>query len=218
MAKKPQRFHYDCLARLNSLFLHILFLQLVWSPCWLLGEHQILVKRGWTGLVITPWAWVSFLPVILHFSGNIGDESLCTEVPLVRRHRFPLLCLFDNCLQLRSHQSLVTVDLLDTFLNILKLFMALERDFTKSLWQRMDGVRRERSMANQLHRSWWQVERGGWSEIFSKWMALEVMLCFSDWYSCCPGCKYPHLVYFYICQRGSVSWQLTCGNAVEMQL
>jgi hypothetical protein len=74
-----------------------------------------------------------FLPVILHFGGSIGDESLYTEVPLVRRRRFPLLCIFDNCLQLRSHQSLVMVDLLDNFLNILKILMAVESDFTKSL-------------------------------------------------------------------------------------
>jgi hypothetical protein len=92
--------------------------------------------------------------------------------------------------------------------------MAVESYFMKSLWQRMDGVRRERSMANQLHRSWWQVERGGWSEIFSKWMALEVMLCFSDWYSRCPGCKYPHLVDFYSCQWAVSADLWKCsGNA-----
>jgi hypothetical protein len=36
------------------------------------------------------------------------------------------------------------VDLLDNFLNPLKLFMALASDFTKWPWQWMEGVRRER--------------------------------------------------------------------------
>ncbi len=83
--------------------------------------------------------------IILHFSPNIGDESLCTEVPVVRcRRRFPLLRLFDNRSHLRSLQGLVMVDLLDNFMNILKLFLAVESDFTKLLRRRMDGVRRER--------------------------------------------------------------------------
>ncbi len=36
------------------------------------------------------------------------------------------------------------VDILEIFLNILKLFLAMERDFTKSLRRRMDGVSREK--------------------------------------------------------------------------
>jgi hypothetical protein len=33
------------------------------------------------------------------------------------------------------------VDLLDNFLNPFKLFWAVVSDFTKSVWQRMEGVR-----------------------------------------------------------------------------
>jgi hypothetical protein len=36
------------------------------------------------------------------------------------------------------------VDLLDNFLNPLKLFWAVVSNFTKLSWQRMEGVRRER--------------------------------------------------------------------------
>jgi hypothetical protein len=46
------------------------------------------------------------------------------------------------------------MDLLDNFLNILKVFMLVESDFMKLLRWRMDGVRRERSMAKQLRQSW----------------------------------------------------------------
>ncbi len=57
---------------------------------------------------------------------------------------FLLLSLQLKCLYLHSHQGLFMVDLLDNFLNPLKLFMALASDFTKSLQLRMEGVRRER--------------------------------------------------------------------------
>ncbi len=40
---------------------------------------------------------------------------------------------FDNRSQLRSFYGLVTADLFDNFMNILKLFMGVESDFTKSL-------------------------------------------------------------------------------------
>jgi hypothetical protein len=53
------------------------------------------------------------------------------------------------------------VDLLDNLMNILKLFLALEKDFRTSLGKRMNGVRKERLTANRLRRSWWQVERAG---------------------------------------------------------
>jgi hypothetical protein len=65
---------------------------------------------------------VSFPLVILHFGSDVGDGSLCIVVPLVCCCQFPLLRLFDNCSHLRSHQGLVTVDLHDNFLNILKVF------------------------------------------------------------------------------------------------
>jgi hypothetical protein len=39
---------------------------------------------------------------------------------------------FENCLYVHSHQGLVMVDLLDNFLNPLKLFLAVTNDFPKS--------------------------------------------------------------------------------------
>jgi hypothetical protein len=40
--------------------------------------------------------------------------------------------LLENCLYVHSHQGLVMVDLLDNFLNPLKLFLAVTNDFQKS--------------------------------------------------------------------------------------
>ncbi len=47
-----------------------------------------------------------------------------------RRRLIPLLCLFDNHSHLHYRQGFVTVNLLDNFLNILKLFLVVESDFT----------------------------------------------------------------------------------------
>jgi hypothetical protein len=71
-------------------------------------------------------------PVILHFGGHIGDRGLCVKISLVGRRRI-LYFAFDKRLYLHSRQGLVMVDLLDNFLNPLKLFMALASDFKKSL-------------------------------------------------------------------------------------
>jgi hypothetical protein len=46
---------------------------------------------------------------------------------------------FENCLYVHSHQGLVMLDLLDNFLNPLKLFLAMTNDFPKSPWQRFGG-------------------------------------------------------------------------------
>ncbi len=63
-------------------------------------------------------------PVILHFGGDIGDGSLCVQGPLIRRRRRRVLphSPLGNHLYVHSHQDLVMVDLLDNFLNPLKLF------------------------------------------------------------------------------------------------
>jgi hypothetical protein len=45
------------------------------------------------------------------------------------------------------------VDLLNNFLNPLKLFLAVESDSTKSVQLRIEGVRRERKTAERL----WQT-------------------------------------------------------------
>ncbi len=46
---------------------------------------------------------------------------------------------FENCLYVHSCQGLVMVDLLDNFLNPLKLFLAVTNDFPKSPWRRFGG-------------------------------------------------------------------------------
>jgi hypothetical protein len=73
-------------------------------------------------------------PVILQFGGHISDGSLCVNISLIGGgcRRF-LYLAFDKQLKLHSRQGLVMVDLLDNFLNPLKLFMGLASDFTKSL-------------------------------------------------------------------------------------
>jgi hypothetical protein len=73
-----------------------------------------------------------FSSVILHFGSHIGDRGLCVRISLIgrRRRRF-LRFAFDKRLYLHSRQGLVMVDLLDNFLNPLKLFMALASDSTK---------------------------------------------------------------------------------------
>jgi hypothetical protein len=76
----------------------------------------------------------TLLPVVLHFSSNIGNESLCGEISLI-----PAVAAssptspFGNILKLHSCQGFVMVYLHDNFLNILKLFLAVSSDFTKSL-------------------------------------------------------------------------------------
>ncbi len=64
------------------------------------------------------------LPVILHFGNDISNRRHCIEVPLVCHCRFS---------HLYSRQSLVSVDILDNFLNLLKLFLAVVSDPMKSL-------------------------------------------------------------------------------------
>jgi hypothetical protein len=61
---------------------------------------------------------------------------------------FPPPSPFDNRLYLHTHQGLVMVELLENFLNILKLFLAVASDFTKSqihaMTANLQGVRRKR--------------------------------------------------------------------------
>jgi cellulose synthase/poly-beta-1,6-N-acetylglucosamine synthase-like glycosyltransferase len=70
--------------------------------------------------------------VILHFGGDIGDRSLCVQGSLIRHRCRWFRLLFENCLYGHSHQGLVMVGLLDNFLNPLKLFLAVTKDFPKS--------------------------------------------------------------------------------------
>jgi hypothetical protein len=71
-------------------------------------------------------------PVILQFGGHIGNGSLRLEISLIsrRRRRF-LYFAFDK--RLSTSRPGHGRRLLNNFLNPLKLFMAFESDFTKSL-------------------------------------------------------------------------------------
>jgi hypothetical protein len=76
----------------------------------------------------------TLLPVVLDFSGNIGNESLCGEIsPIPAVAASSPTSPFDNLLKMHSPQGFVTVDLHNNFLNILKIFLAVANDFTKSL-------------------------------------------------------------------------------------
>jgi hypothetical protein len=72
--------------------------------------------------------------VIFHFGGDIGDGKPLhsgisdSSPPPTVSPPSP----FENCLYVHSHQGLVLVDLLDNFLNPLKLFLAVTNDFPKS--------------------------------------------------------------------------------------
>jgi hypothetical protein len=85
--------------------------------------------------------------VILHFSGNIINGSLCIEVPWISHSRFSPLH-FDNCLYLRSLQFFVTIDLIDNFLKLLKAFSDCGKQFSEiadfSYDSKLQAVRRER--------------------------------------------------------------------------
>jgi hypothetical protein len=73
-------------------------------------------------------------PVTLHFGDNIGNESFCVEMSLIRHSQFPLLRPPSyHRLYLHSRQDLVMVDLFNNFLNLLKLFLTVASDCMKSL-------------------------------------------------------------------------------------
>jgi hypothetical protein len=52
----------------------------------------------------------TFSPVILHFSGDIGDRSICVKISLIGRRRRFFYFAFDKRLYLRSHKGLVMVE------------------------------------------------------------------------------------------------------------
>jgi hypothetical protein len=70
---------------------------------------------------------------------------------------------FDNPLELRSHQGLVMVDLLDNFQDFIKLFLAVASNFMKSLWGRMgEGKEKkndESSTAKQVKDRWKRLKQ-----------------------------------------------------------
>jgi hypothetical protein len=120
----------------------------VWSPTWptswrAAGSHKCCKNSfGWHVMDLSEFP-DTLLLFIFHFGGDIGDGSLYVKFLWSATTVSPT-SPFDKCLYLCSHQGLVMVGLLHNFLNPLKLFLAVASDFMISLWQRMEGVRRER--------------------------------------------------------------------------
>ncbi len=150
--------HYECLARLNLLLLHLL--QLATTSCWLLGSFRSLLRVGET-------VWLSPHEPERVFRQPIST-SAAMKVCAQRRIKYPAgfpptAFLLRPCHNGPSWH----------YLNILKLFMAVESDFTKSLWRSIDGVRGE--INSELATSILVTGGGGgggWSKIFGKWTAL----------------------------------------------
>jgi hypothetical protein len=67
----------------------------------------------------------TLLPVILHFGGAIGDQSSSAMI----RRPVSFTSPFAKHLYLHSRQGLVMLDLLNNFLNLLKLFSGCGEQF-----------------------------------------------------------------------------------------
>ncbi len=132
---------------------HLLVRQIGHPPGWPLREIQILWRVVWMALVDTPWAWASFMALSRwSFSTSaaisvMGTFAWGTSDLLLPPPVSPPLP-FDNPLHLHSRRGLVMVDPLDNFLNLLKLFLTIASNFTKSqvaaMMAKLQGVRRER--------------------------------------------------------------------------
>jgi hypothetical protein len=115
----------------NSLLLHLLVPLFGQPPCWLLGEHQILVKNGWTSLVFTPWAWASFPLVVLRFGGN---GRLCIEVTLSAAIAASIPSFTFLCSHLRSRKGLTFLTISWIFLSFFWLWRAISRNCYDREW------------------------------------------------------------------------------------
>ncbi len=157
LSKSCSRHVFSRLAHPESLILHLQVKPFGHPLGQLLWELQVLIRVAWTILADTAWASASFL--------TLTCQSFSTLVAISMMEAFEVRFLWsaaaissslplDKCLFLHSHQGLVMVDLLNNFLNPLKLFLAVASDFTKSPWQWMEGVWRERSTADQLRWIW----------------------------------------------------------------
>jgi hypothetical protein len=81
--------------------------------------------------------------VILHFGSDINDRSGCGNISLICRRRF-FTSPFDKRLYLYSRHGLVMVDLLNNFLNPLKLFLGCgERFFEIAITENGGGKARK---------------------------------------------------------------------------
>ncbi len=136
-------------------------LKSVWPPHnRLLSELQILVKNCVNHFSWHVIAWASFLTLsyrpfftlmaILAMEPFVLSFLWSTAVPRVSP---PSPC--DNHLYLGSFQGLAIKDLLSNFLKLLKAFLAVAGDFTKSLWHIIGGgkgrkINRGLAPANQL--------------------------------------------------------------------
>ncbi len=190
------------------LLLHILVHQFGHPHGGLLGKLQILVKSGVSHFsrhttVLRKFP-DSLLPVILHFYSN-GTSALMCFLSAAATAGFSLLCLFDNRLHLHSLQGFVAVDLLDIFLNLLKLFLAVATsppNCGSLQWRKMGGGEERKvngrtvCVASKLTGGW-----KGWNKTGCKWSALEKIVFThnlseegSTRYFTCPDFNETHLV------------------------
>jgi hypothetical protein len=138
LSKNSGRHRFGRLTRPESLLLHHQGKPFFHPPGWLLWELRRSHERGVNHSgrhVMGLREFCDILsPVILKFGGHIGDGSLCVEISLIsrRRRRFFYFAFYKRLLTSFSSRPGHGRDLYN-FLNPLKLFLALEIDFTKSL-------------------------------------------------------------------------------------
>ncbi len=91
MVKSHGNHCHNCLVHSQLLLVHFLK-HFGHPPCWLLWKLQILLKSVMDHFSLNAMGLSKFhdtlLPVILHFSGDMSDGSLCIEVSLSCRHQF----------------------------------------------------------------------------------------------------------------------------------
>jgi hypothetical protein len=138
-SRSHRNHHHDYLAQSSNCSL-----QFFWSPTWLTSL--------WAADPCEKWHELFYL------THNLPERVswLAGHSPHGQRYQWwnllwwdfsdpplPVSCTspYDIRLKLRFRQGLVMGDLLDNFLNILKLFLAVASDLIKSLWQRMGGVK-----------------------------------------------------------------------------
>jgi hypothetical protein len=96
------------------------------SPGRVYESCRFLRRVALTVIFNMPWAervsWHTLTPVILHFGGNIGNGSLCAEMPLFHCYCLTFYSFAFLSLIFAFSSRLVTLDLRDNFLKFLHAF------------------------------------------------------------------------------------------------
>ncbi len=121
---------WDHLSRSGLLLLCSLVKQFDRQPGWLLENDKLLWRVALTVLADTSWSWASFMTLSLRLF-SISAVIPGMDTVAVRflwsaaSAGLPPILPLDIRLQLRSRLSLVMVDLLDNFLDLMKIFLAV---------------------------------------------------------------------------------------------